>query len=272
MKDQNTIDVQQIELSVKDGKPMVTSLQIAEHFERNHKDVIRGIRDLLEEDDGGFTERNFAPSEYPDPTGRLLPMYLLSRDAFMLVVMGYTGKEAMRIKKAYIQRFNEMEEALQAKPRPLVASKTKDPMGICGRTVASREACTADQLKGISGLLDFWAYVSGESRVDVEQKLCTAIPVSSLKRLSQDNLDVAYQAMWRSIFAIEEGDPSDPEARLPLDGLLDFWVYCGNETRTNVNNAVCQVCNLSSVDNIPDKDVFRAMLVAFMGISREMAA
>lgn len=93
--------------------PAVTSLQVAEHFRKNHKDVLRDIRVTIEKCSSDFTERNFALSEYEDSTGRKLPMYLLSKDGFMMVAMGYTTPEAMTIKESYIARFNEMEERLR---------------------------------------------------------------------------------------------------------------------------------------------------------------
>ena len=107
-----------IEIALKsiNGKdvPAVTSLQVAEHFGKNHKDVLRDIRQLLESDEDGFGERNFALSSYLSEQNKELPMYVMSKDGFVLLVMGYTGSEAMRMKKAYIARFNEMEKALQA--------------------------------------------------------------------------------------------------------------------------------------------------------------
>lgn len=93
--------------------PAVTSLQIADSFCKNHKDVLRDIRVIIEKCSLEFTERNFALSEYGDSTGRKLPMYVLSKDEFMMVVMGYNTPEAMKIKEAYIARFNEMEEQIK---------------------------------------------------------------------------------------------------------------------------------------------------------------
>ncbi len=87
---------------------------MAEHFRKNHKDVLRDIRVTIEKCSHEFNERNFAPVEYTDAKGEKRPMYILSKDGFMMVAMGYTGAEAMRMKKAYIARFNEMEKALQA--------------------------------------------------------------------------------------------------------------------------------------------------------------
>lgn len=74
---------------------------------------MRDIRVIIEKCSLEFTERNFALSEYGDSTGRKLPMYVLSKDGFMMVVMGYNTPEAMKIKEAYIARFNEMEEQIK---------------------------------------------------------------------------------------------------------------------------------------------------------------
>ena len=93
--------------------PAVTSLQVAEHFRKNHKDVLRDIRVTIEKCSHEFNERNFAPVEYTDAKGEKRPMYVLSKDGFMMVAMGYTTPEAMAIKESYIARFNEMEERLR---------------------------------------------------------------------------------------------------------------------------------------------------------------
>lgn len=92
----------------------MTSLQVAEHFRKNHKDVLRDIRVTIEKCSHEFNERNFAPVEYTDAKGEKRPMYILSKDGFTLLTMGYTGEKAMAFKVAYIARFNEMEKALQA--------------------------------------------------------------------------------------------------------------------------------------------------------------
>lgn len=91
----------------------VTSLQVAKHFEKEHKHVLRDIRIILEADEDGFSESNFGLSSYLTEQNKEMPMYVMSKDGFVLLVMGYTGPEAMRMKKAYIARFNEMEERLR---------------------------------------------------------------------------------------------------------------------------------------------------------------
>ena len=93
----------------------VDSRKIAEVFEKNHFDVLRSIKRIISDESGyseEFTERNFAVSKYVDGTGRKLPCYLLTRDGFVALAMGFTGKKADAFKEQYIKLFNEMEQQI----------------------------------------------------------------------------------------------------------------------------------------------------------------
>lgn len=102
-----------IDVHQNNGILVTTSRNVAEVFGKNHKDVLRDLRNLLDRCSKEFTERNFAPSEYTDPTGRKLAEYLLTKDGVVMLIMGYTGESAMKFKEAYIKRFNEMEAMLK---------------------------------------------------------------------------------------------------------------------------------------------------------------
>ena len=84
----------------KEEKSVVTSLDIAETFEKEHKNVLRDIREL--ECSEEFRRLNFEQSEYLNEQSHKQPMYLITRDGFTLLVMGYTGEKAMRFKEGYI--------------------------------------------------------------------------------------------------------------------------------------------------------------------------
>ena len=103
-----------IELHDINGKqvPAVTSLQVAEAFGKEHFHVMRDIRNLLESDD--FSQSNFVLIHYMDAKGEERPMYVMSRDGFVLLGMGFTGAKARAMKISYIVRFNEMEEQLRS--------------------------------------------------------------------------------------------------------------------------------------------------------------
>lgn len=93
---------------------VVSSLDVAETFEKRHADVLRDIEELGCSKD--FRERNFALSKYlVENNKRSYPMYYMTRDGFTILVMGYTGEKAMKFKEAYIKQFNAMEKTLQGK-------------------------------------------------------------------------------------------------------------------------------------------------------------
>ncbi len=93
----------------------VDSRMIAEVFEKQHKNVLQSIHQITGGESGysrEFTELNFQPSKYVDETGRKLPCYLLTRDGFVALAMGFTGKKADAFKEQYIKLFNEMEQQI----------------------------------------------------------------------------------------------------------------------------------------------------------------
>lgn len=93
--------------------PVVSSLDVARHFQKKHQHILRDINRLQSLLPETFTASNFGRSEYVDPTGRKLPAYLLTRDAFSLLVMGMTGKAATLWKLRYIEAFNMLEAAVR---------------------------------------------------------------------------------------------------------------------------------------------------------------
>lgn len=105
-------------VEIENGQPVTTSLKIAELFGKEHKHVIRDIRDrILPNVSDDFGQSNFGQSSYQNEQNKRQPMYYLTRDGFTMVAMGYTGPKAMQFKEAYINEFNKMEAMLQ-KTRP----------------------------------------------------------------------------------------------------------------------------------------------------------
>ena len=130
-------------VSLIEGRPATTSLDIAEHFDKRHDDVIKSIRNLSSNCPENFTARNFAVSEYTDSTGRILPMFTVFFDGFILLVMGYTGKKALGMKLAYIDAFNAMREELERAKTEPASNPDKLPSPISKRTDPERKALTA---------------------------------------------------------------------------------------------------------------------------------
>ena len=97
----------------KQEAAVVSSLDIAETFGKEHKNVLKDIRELNCSDE--FRLLNFEQSNYLNEQNHKQPLYYLTRDGFTILAMGYTGEKAMRFKEAYIKQFNAMERALQGK-------------------------------------------------------------------------------------------------------------------------------------------------------------
>lgn len=96
---------------LNENTPAVRSDILAEHFNRSHKNVLRDIAKLRAKCPESFYGLNFEPVEYIDSKGEKRPAYLLTRDAFSLLVMGFTGSAAIQWKLRYIEAFNMLEAA-----------------------------------------------------------------------------------------------------------------------------------------------------------------
>ncbi len=114
-----------IVLSTQNGEPVASSREIAKRFGKNHRDVLRAIEDILEgvrkiaqtPTEEGLPKNGDTPmffkTEYTHPQNhQKYPMYLMNRDGFSLLAMGFTGKEAVQWKLKYIEAFNAMEQQL----------------------------------------------------------------------------------------------------------------------------------------------------------------
>ncbi|MCF1296773.1 Rha family transcriptional regulator [Acinetobacter nosocomialis] len=96
---------------IQDHQIKTDSLKVAEAFGKNHRDVLKRISSLDCPND--FSERNFALANYIDEQGKSRPMYEMTKDGWMFLVMGFTGEKAAQIKIAFINAFNAMAVLLQ---------------------------------------------------------------------------------------------------------------------------------------------------------------
>jgi Rha family phage regulatory protein len=115
-------------ITLIDGRVMATSLVVAEHFGKQHRNVMQAIKTTLMDSPRQFNELNFQLVTYRDAKGESGPMYRMTRDGFALIAMGFTGKAAIEWKVAYIDTFNAMEAALVRKlERPAATSAATAP-------------------------------------------------------------------------------------------------------------------------------------------------
>ena len=88
-----------------------SSLDVSRSFGKRHDNVLRSIGWLLENEE---TQKMFKKLNYVDSQNKQkYPMYLMNRDGFSLLVMGFTGKKALDWKLKYINAFNQMEKIIR---------------------------------------------------------------------------------------------------------------------------------------------------------------
>lgn len=100
---------------VRDGKVYASSLDVAAFFGKQHRNVLRDIRDISA-DQTEFAVLNFEQQDYVSDNNQKQPFFDMTRDGFTLLVMGFTGKKAADFKIRYIQEFSRMEAALREQP------------------------------------------------------------------------------------------------------------------------------------------------------------
>lgn len=105
---------------------LTNSLLVAEKFGKDHKNVVRNIRSII----GGMLKieytQLFVESVYVHPqNGQEYPMFIMNRDGFTLLAMGFTGEKALQFKLEYINAFNKMEKIL--KEQSIVLPNFSDP-------------------------------------------------------------------------------------------------------------------------------------------------
>ena len=84
---------------LRNGRPATTSLEVAKFFGKRHDNVVRDIKEIIDNTPESFSALNFEGANYIDEQAKNRPMYIIYRDGFMLLVMGYTGKKALGVVK-----------------------------------------------------------------------------------------------------------------------------------------------------------------------------
>lgn len=136
-------------VSIQNGKPTTTSNVIAATFGKRHDTVLRAIDNL--ECSSEYRLRNFAESsvigEMPNGGKRSYRTFTVTRDGFVFLAMGFTGKEAAKWKEAYIEAFNQMEATLSKQQAALPNAQKGDKLTPAQlRTLQEAVASRADLL------------------------------------------------------------------------------------------------------------------------------
>ena len=161
----NTINnANEIQVINNNGELVVSSRQVALNFGKRHADVLENINEILKTENSVLSF--FHESHYKvENNNKSYPEYLMNRDGFCLLVMGFTGKEALTWKLKYIKAFNAMEKKLKELSAPqtldglfnidnlyLIVSKLKEEHDGLKSEIAAKDVTIAEQKITIKNL------------------------------------------------------------------------------------------------------------------------
>lgn len=199
-------------LKIVGGIPMVSSLEVAAHFDKRHDHLLRSIKSIIRNSPESFNAPNFGAVEYVDPKGEKRPAYNLTRDGFVIVAMGFTGKKAIAWKIAYIQAFNAMEAELARQQAP-----TAPPADLS-------RLSTVEDRRPLKALVDAWvaaAKANGKFLAHTEAFRIARTPVGGrkMKELTLADIPVAMayvqEQLDRELKAASPLGGSEPKSLPP---------------------------------------------------------
>ena len=214
MARKNLKDVQPIELIVEHDKPMASSLQVAKHFGKAHDNVLRDIRQLLNDIPKEWSSINFEDTNISNDLGYAIrqdPIYLMTRDGFTMLAMSFTGKKAAQWKIKYIEAFNAMEAGLRQKKFPdnFTPPEENEDQKDKRRQIV------------IEGLLGFWAMQEGIKFESAKNALLAHLNIKKLDECCGANLffsawNFIHRAFIGSQYSEQNFNEEDAENLLKL--------------------------------------------------------
>lgn len=103
---------------IQNDKAVTTSIIIADIFQKAHNKVLRDIRELKCSSE--FKKNNFFESSYKNLQNRTMPMYIITVSGFFMLVTGYAGKEANRLKELFITEFDRTVQKLDSQKKQML--------------------------------------------------------------------------------------------------------------------------------------------------------
>lgn len=135
-------------VSIENEVPKTTSLVVAKFFGKRHANVIKAINNL--DCSEGFAKLHYELCFKNNSlqNGKPQPYYEMTKDGLIFLVMGFTGKQAAKLKEAYINEFNRMSEILSQRQNSLMYQYNKVSIAY---DTATRNASDAGRALAVLG-------------------------------------------------------------------------------------------------------------------------
>ena len=173
----------------EDGKLVVSSRRVADDFRRRHSDVIKAIEDKMKVNEILRSPKYFIESTYTDKSNRQSKEYLLTKDGFSFIVMGFNGKIADEWKLKYIEAFNTMERKLKEISKP-DSYMIDDPIERAKRWIEEREQYN----KVVSELEEQNSFVN-----KISESNGSMLVREVAKLASKGNITIGEKALWNKL-------------------------------------------------------------------------
>ena len=171
-----------------DGQLVTDSRDVAEMVGREHKDVLRDIRNIITQlGESKIAQSYFIESSYTNSQNKELPCYLLTKKGCELYATRMTGEKGTKFAMTYIERFNEMERQLTEQP-------------INSLELALQAALKHEQeIKGIKSDVD---YLKGSMRIDsLQQQEIQQAAKESIVHALGGKESIAYREISKKAFS-----------------------------------------------------------------------
>lgn len=214
-------------LSIVNGIPVVSSLDVASHFGKRHAHVIRSIQAVVRNAPESFSQPNFGLAEYTDSQGKPRVSYSLTRDGFVVIAMGFTGKKAIAWKIAYIEAFNAMEAEIMGR-----SEATPEPRELPRLTTGAERKHLATTRAKIMGALG--PSTPGYQRFS--RTINKALGINHIRELTIDRLasvEALFDMMW---LFVQAGRPEDQPKRAAF--ILERLEPCGDTHKDAIDEIV----------------------------------
>lgn len=110
-------------IEIRRSKPMVSSLKIAELFERPHKNVLASIRKELADE---IDRLEIKPMSYADEYGREQPMFWLNEEQALFIMPFIGGKQARKGQRKLVKAYLYYRDAYANPPRAEIVRAKRD--------------------------------------------------------------------------------------------------------------------------------------------------
>lgn len=210
----NTINIDFAQfVQIQHAQPVTTSEFVAKAFGKSHKNILAKIDEIITQVPDFFEKLNFKPLEKTVKSNLgsgsyTTRAYELTKDGFMLLVMGFTGKEAMAIKIAYIEAFNQMADKLKQ-----IEGNNKVQIGYTLNEWEQEQIKAAVKNRSIR---------TGETTQAIYVKLHSFMRVARYEQITQAEFQTALNYLASMEYATVVKQPTDLKS---LPSLLQYSMY-----------------------------------------------